>query len=142
MAHLQKLPQSCDNAAPNELSNIHARGTNAHWVSASDAINPLHGQHTGTAQVPAHPGDFDLGIIAKVSVEVLQARNTYQQLAICFVTAAVSAATTGAYYCVMPLLHSMKVSSLVMMCRHTSTHASAARRRRLFCIRNSKLQCP
>ena len=73
--YLQKLPEACDNTTADKLSNIQPRGSNGGRVRASDAINPLHGQHPGTAQVPAHPGNLHLGVIAEVSVEVLHSQS-------------------------------------------------------------------
>ena len=78
-ADLQKLAKACDNTTADELRNIHARGPDGSRISAPDAVDPLHGEHPGPTQVPPHPRDLHLGVIAEVPVEVLQVNTTILQ---------------------------------------------------------------
>ena len=73
-AYLKQLSEACDNPAANELRHIHARSLDASWVRASDAVNPLHGQHPWTAQVTTYPRDLHLGVICEIAAEVLHGR--------------------------------------------------------------------
>ena len=78
-ADLQKLAKACDNTTADELRNIHARGPDGSRISAPDAVDPLHGEHPGPTQVPPHPRDLHLGVIAEVPVEVLQVNRIFLQ---------------------------------------------------------------